>query len=121
MKANLLVERLELHAYHGWFPHEGEFGQAFTIDLSATVDIGRASATDHLSDALDYGALIAATRRLFTQTPHKLVETAIVFLGRGLLEEFPMIQDIFVRVRKVKPPIPERMSAAGIEMLLTRD
>jgi 7,8-dihydroneopterin aldolase/epimerase/oxygenase len=121
MKANLLIEQLELHAYHGWYPHEGEFGQAFTIDLSLGVDIRRAAETDELEYAVDYAALVAATRRLFADERHKLVESAAVALGRGLLAQFPALTDVFVRVRKTKPPIPERLAAAGVEVHLTRD
>jgi 7,8-dihydroneopterin aldolase/epimerase/oxygenase len=121
MKAKLLIEQLELHAYHGWYPHEGQFGQAFTIDLALSVDISRAAESDELDDAVDYAALVATTRRLFADERHKLVESAAVALGRGLLIDFPVVQDVHVRVRKTKPPIPERLTAAGVEVYLTRD
>jgi dihydroneopterin aldolase len=120
MKAILLIEKLELHAYHGWYPHEGEFGQGFTIDLSLGVDISAAAATDELEHAVDYAAVVATTRRLFADERHKLVESAAVALGRGLLLDFPRLEHVMVRVRKTKPPIPERLAAAGIEVVLTR-
>jgi dihydroneopterin aldolase len=49
-----------------------------------------------------------------------LVESAAVALGRGLLLDFPRLEHVMVRVRKTKPPIPERLAAAGIEVVLTR-
>lgn len=116
----ILVEALELHAYHGWYPHEGEFGQPFSIDLQMTADIGTEADSDRLGAALDYAAVVATTRRLFVDTRHKLIEAAAVALGRGLLAEFPKIETIFVRVRKLKPPIPERLVAVGVEVTLTR-
>lgn len=121
MKAKLLIERLELHAYHGWYPHEGEFGQSFTLDLTFGVDIAKTAATDELEHAVDYAALVVTTRKLFADERHKLVESAAVALGRGLLLAFPALEDVFLRVRKTKPPIPERLTAAGVEVFLTRD
>ncbi|HWG03520.1 MAG TPA: dihydroneopterin aldolase [Beijerinckiaceae bacterium] len=118
--ANLLIEALELHAYHGWYPHEGEFGQPFSIDLEIAADISAEASSDRLGAALDYAAVVASTRRLFVETRHKLIEAAAVALGNGLLTEFPKIERIVVRVRKLKPPIPERLAAVGVEVTLTR-
>jgi dihydroneopterin aldolase len=121
MKAKVLIERLELHAYHGWHPHEGEFGQPYLIDVQLLTDVGRAADSDHLSDAMDYGVIVETTKRIFTERRHKLVESAGVELARGLMARFPEADEVFVRVLKLKPPIPERIAAAGVELRLTRE
>ena len=121
MKAKVLIERLELHAYHGWHPHEGEFGQPYSIDVELLTDVGAAASSDHLSDALDYDAIVATTKSIFTGRRHKLVESAGVELARGLMARFPAVDEALVRVRKLTPPIPERIGAVGIELRLTRD
>lgn len=120
IKGKVLIDRLELHAYHGWHKHEGEFGQPYTINLELVTDVARAAATDHLVDALDYGAIVATTKRIFTEKRHKLVESAAVELARGLLAEFAAVDEVFVHVMKLKPPIPERIAAAGVSLRLTR-
>ena len=122
MKLNgkVLVEKLELHAYHGWHKHEGEFGQPYMIDIEMSVDLSHVSATDHLQDAVDYGSVVAATKRIFTSKQHKLVESAAVELARGLLQEFQALDEVFVRVMKTKPPIPERIAAAGVSLTMAR-
>lgn len=120
IRGRVIIEQLELHAYHGWHPHESEFGQPYTIDLELLTDLTRAAGTDHLSDALDYGAIVSTTRRIFTSKRHKLVESAGVELARGLLAEFPEVDEVFVRLLKLKPPIPERIAAAGVELRLSR-
>lgn len=121
MKAKVLIERLELHAYHGWHPHEGEFGQPYSIDVELLTDVGAAASSDHLSDALDYDAIVTTTKSIFTGRRHKLVESAGVELARGLMAHFPAVDEALVRVRKLTPPIPERIGAVGIELRLTRD
>jgi dihydroneopterin aldolase len=121
MIAKVLIEALELHAYHGWHRHEGEFGQAFLVDLELETDISRAAATDELGDALDYARLVSTVRRLFVDTRYKLVETAAATLAKGILSEFPTVLSVDLRVRKLKPPIPERLVAVGIHLRLDRD
>ena len=116
----VLIHDLELHAYHGWHKHEGEFGQPYLIHLELETDLSRAAGTDHLVDALDYGDIVATTKRIFTEKRHKLVESAAVELARGLLARFTPLDAVFVRVMKLKPPIPERIAAAGVELRLTR-
>jgi dihydroneopterin aldolase len=120
IKGKVVISQLELHAYHGWHPHEGEFGQPYTIDLELLTDLTLPAGSDHLSDALDYGIIVATTRRIFTEKRHKLVESAGVELAKGLLVQFPEVDEVFVRVLKLKPPIPERIAAAGVELRLTR-
>lgn len=121
MIAKVLIEALELHAYHGWHRHEGEFGQAFLVDLELETDISRAAATDELGDTLDYARLVSTVRRLFVDTRYKLVETAAATLAKGILAEFPTVLSVDLRVRKLKPPIPERLVAVGIHLRLDRD
>jgi dihydroneopterin aldolase len=121
MIAKVLIEALELHAYHGWHRHEGEFGQAFLVDLELETDISRAAATDELGDTLDYARLVSTVRRLFVDTRYKLVETAAATLAKGILAEFPTVLAVDLRVRKLKPPIPERLVAVGIHLHLARD
>ena len=120
MIGKILIEALELHAYHGWHRHEGEFGQPFLLDLELETDIARAAATDELADALDYALIVATMRRLFVDTRYKLVEAAAASLAQGLLAQFPSVTLVDLRVRKLKPPIPERLSAVGVDLRLAR-
>lgn len=120
LAGKVIIHDLELHAYHGWHKHEGEFGQPYLIHLELETDLARAAGTDHLVDALDYGDIVATTKEIFTTRRHKLVESAAVELARGLLARFSPVEAVFVRVMKLKPPIPERIAAAGVELRLTR-
>jgi dihydroneopterin aldolase len=121
MIGKILIEALELHAYHGWHRHEGEFGQPFLLDVELETDIARAAATDELGDALDYALIVSTMRSLFVDTRYKLVEAAAASLAQGLLAQFPAVTLVDLRVRKLKPPIPERLSAVGIHLRLSRN
>lgn len=119
--AKILVEQLDIHAYHGWHAHEGEFGQSFLIDLEFEADIAAAASSDELGAAIDYGKVVAETRKLFVERRYKLLEAAASALADDLLRAFPSMLSIFVRVRKVNPPIPERLNAVGVELRKVRD
>jgi len=121
MMAKVLVHELDVHAYHGWHAHEGEFGQPFIVDIELEVDIEKAARSDELQHALDYAKVVAETRKLFVERRYKLVEAAAAALADDLLRVFKQAQSVFVRVRKSKPPIPERLSAVGVELRVTRN
>lgn len=121
LQAKVIVEQLDIHAYHGWHAHEGEFGQSFLVDLEFETDIADAAETDELRHAIDYGKVVAETRKLFVERRYKLLEAAANALADDLLRTFPAMKSIFVRVRKVKPPIPERLNAVGVELRKARD
>lgn len=116
----ILIEQLEVHAYHGWHAHEEEFGQPFTVDLELEADISREADSDDLQHALDYAAIVRVTRKLFVEKRYKLVEAAAASLARGLLSQFPRVRAVEIRVRKLKPPIPERIDAVGVKLRMER-
>lgn len=121
LPGKVIIEQLELHAYHGWHKHEKEFGQAFAVDIEFDVDMAIEAASDLLHDALNYDAIVAAVRKLFVEAHYKLVEAAAAALARGLLDEFPRVDAVHLRIRKLKPPIPERIGAVGVDLRMTRD
>jgi dihydroneopterin aldolase len=120
LPAKIRIASLELHGFHGWHRHEGEFGQHFLVDVEMTTDIEAAASSDQLADAIDYGAAIASTRRLFGAKRYHLLEAVAVAVARGLLEEFEQVDSVRVCVKKLAPPIPERLAFAGVEVTLTR-
>ncbi|HEV2575218.1 MAG TPA: dihydroneopterin aldolase [Beijerinckiaceae bacterium] len=121
LPGKVIIEQLELHAYHGWHKHEKEFGQAFAIDIEFEVDMAIEAASDQLQDALDYDAIVNTVRRLFVESHYKLVEAAAAALAGGLLDQFARVDAVHLRIRKLKPPIPERIGAVGVDLRMTRD
>ena len=70
---------------------------------------------------LDNPNLIETGQVIRVAPPGALVESAGVELARGLMARFTAVDEVLVRVRKLTPPIPERIGAVGIELRLTRD
>ncbi|WP_158815042.1 dihydroneopterin aldolase [Methylocapsa sp. S129] len=119
-RGKVLIERLELRAFHGCFPHERQYGQMFEIDLDLTADLSEAAASDNLSAAIDYGEVVAVTQKAFCGAPRHLVEAAAFDIARALLETFARIESVAVRVIKLAPPIPAKLRGAGVEIEVKR-
>ncbi len=68
----ILIEKLDIYAYHGFFSEEERLGQRFVIDLVLDVDLRAAAASDRLTDTVDYGravAIVAAEEELYEVLP----------------------------------------------------
>ena len=116
--AELNIEGLEFHAYHGWHQHEEEFGQPFRLDIKVGVDISTCVQGDALDKTIDYAAIVSTSRELFVNARYKLLETAALMLADGLLKAYPAALWVDLRVRKLSPPIAERLLSVGIHLRL---
>ena len=119
-RGKIFVAGLRLHAFHGHFAHERKYGQIFEIDLDLDVDLGEAAAGDDLKATVDYGKVVAATRQVFCGEPRKLLEAAALDVARALLDKFPRLESVVVRVGKIAPPIAAALRAAGVEIEVKR-
>jgi 7,8-dihydroneopterin aldolase/epimerase/oxygenase len=119
-RGKVFIDGLELRAFHGCFAHERQYGQLFEIDLDLTADLSEAAASDDLAKAIDYGKVVAVTRKIFCGAPRHLVEAAAFDIARALLEAFPRLQAVSVKVGKLAPPIPAKLRGAGVEIEVQR-
>jgi 7,8-dihydroneopterin aldolase/epimerase/oxygenase len=119
-RGKVFVEGLRLHAFHGHFDFERRDGQMFLIDLDLTLDVSAAATSDMLKATVDYGAVVETTRRVFCGPPHKLVEAAAYDIASVLLETFPSVESVVVRVGKIAPPIAAPLGSAGVDIEVAR-
>jgi dihydroneopterin aldolase len=92
----------------------------FEIGLDLVVELAAAAAGDDLKATVDYGKVVATARQVFCGEPRVLVEAAAFDIARALLEKFPRIESVVVRVGKVAPPIAENLRAIGVEIEVKR-
>jgi 7,8-dihydroneopterin aldolase/epimerase/oxygenase len=119
-RGKVFIEGLQLHAFHGHFPHEREHGQMFEIDLEFVLDLNAAAAGDALAATVDYGEAATITRRVFCGPPRRLVEAAALDVARALIAAFARLDAVVVRVAKLAPPIAAPLRAAGVEIEVHR-
>jgi dihydroneopterin aldolase len=103
---------LEIFGYHGVNEHEKTDGQPFLYDVE--LDVGDAGASDRIEDAVDYREVAAVVRELSEARRFDLLEALAAAVADALLERFPQVAEVSVRVRKTQLRLPVEWSAATV-------
>lgn len=117
----IYINKMEFYGYHGVFPEETKLGQRFIVDLAVSLDLTSAGKTDRLEYSVDYSALYRVCKAIVEGQPAKLVETVAERIAGNILQEFPSIFEVTVKVMKPDPPIPGHYQSVGIEITRGRD
>ena len=102
------LESLVVFGHHGYLEEERQLGQRFLVDLWADVDEDAAS-SDDIDETVDYRHLAALVREVFAGPERLLLERLAGAVADGILERFPKVERVRVRVRKpdvvLDPPV----------------
>jgi dihydroneopterin aldolase len=102
------LQSLVLFGHHGYLEEERRLGQRFLVDLWADVD-DEAASSDDIDETVDYRYLAALVREVFAGPERLLLEGLAGTVADGVLERFPMVKRVRVRVRKpdvvLDPPV----------------
>lgn len=100
----LSVSEIDVFGFHGCFPEEREKGNRFRIDLEMEGALEGAIETDQLEDSIDYTKVVEAVRDVNERKRFRLIESFAGAIADELLQRFPKINRLTVRVRKLAPP-----------------
>ena len=114
------MNRMEFYGYHGVFPEENRLGQRFIVDLAVSLDLKKAGETDNLEYSVNYGELFQVCQRIVEGNPYKLVEAVAENIAGAILNEFPLITDVKVKMIKPDPPIPGHYQSVAVEITRRR-
>lgn len=101
----IIIENLEVYAYHGVFPEEREKGQYFYVDATLYLDARKAGKTDDLSYSINYGEVCHFINDFMRQYTFSLIEAVTEKLAESILLAFPLIQYLDLRVKKPQAPV----------------
>jgi dihydroneopterin aldolase len=79
--------------------------QPFDVDLILRGDLSAAAATDDLADTVDYSAVFTLVGEVVEGRSYRLIEALAGAIANAVLAAHP-IDDVEVRVRKPKAPLP---------------
>jgi len=100
----ILLEGMEFFAYHGHYEEEQVIGTKFIVDLELVFDTTLAENSDRLNDTLNYQEIYRVVKREMEQPSHLLERVAKRILD-AVLESFPDITNLEVKIAKVNPPL----------------
>jgi len=99
---------LAVFGRHGYLEEERRLGQRFLVDLWVEVR-GPATDTDRIEDTVDYRRLAELVRDVFAGPERYLLEGLAGAVADGVVERFPTVERVRVRVRKpdvvLDPPV----------------
>ncbi|MFB6469350.1 dihydroneopterin aldolase [Cytobacillus sp. Hz8] len=116
----IYVNRMQFYGYHGVFPEETRLGQRFIIDLMVEVDLRKAGENDLLADSVNYGDLYQLSQDIVEGKPFKLIEAVAEKISSVVLERYPSVYAVTVKVTKPDPPIPGHYDSVAIEITRSR-
>jgi 7,8-dihydroneopterin aldolase/epimerase/oxygenase len=107
------------YAYHGVFKDEQTLGGRFEIDIDLYCDFSTAAHTDTLEQTVDYEKVYSVMRDLVQGKKYYLIESLAYKIADGILDRFPLVEKVGVRVRKNNPPVKGVIDS--VEAEVTRD
>ena len=120
MTDRILLASMAFDGRHGVSDEERSRLQPFEVDVELGLDLAPAGRTDDLARTVDYGAVFAVVRSIVETSSHLLLESIADSIAAAVLHGFPAVDEVVVRVRKMRPPIHGRLAWAGVEIRRAR-
>lgn len=99
------IDNLEVYAYHGVYPEEKEKGQRFYVNAVLFLDVRPAGISDELALSVDYGAVCHKITEWMKEKKYDLLETVAEEIASRLLNEFSLLREVSLEIRKPEAPI----------------
>ena len=117
----IYLNGLQFYGYHGALKEENTLGQTFTVDLVLELDLKEAGTNDDLDATVHYGHVYEAVKAVVEGEPLKLIEAVAERVSEKVLQAFPLIHQLTVKVIKPNPPIPGHYESVAVEMTRGRE
>lgn len=99
------IDNLEVYAYHGVYPEEKEKGQRFYVNATLFLNLRPAGISDELALSVDYGAVCHKITEWMKEKKYDLLETVAEEVSLRLLNEFSLVREVSLEIRKPEAPI----------------
>ena len=114
-QSSIQLHDLRFYAYHGVMEQERRVGGEYLVSLSVEADLSGAVASDAVADTVNYAALYEVVAHEMAQ-PSQLLEHVAGRIGRRVLEAFPLVDAVSIRITKCNPPMGSDCKGASVEL-----
>jgi len=104
---------------HGASDEERAEPQPLEVDLALRLDLSRPATTDQLADTINYSTLFDLAREVVEERSFHLLEALAGAIANAVLAAHP-VDDVEVRVRKPKAPLPGAFETVEVRIRRTR-
>ncbi len=116
----IIIEELEIYAYHGVANEEKEIGQMFIVSVQATIDLEKAARSDDLTCAVNYSEVCNDINDVLTARKYNLIESATAAIIDRVLSKYKEVQSVKVVIKKPWAPLGRHLKYVAVEMERTR-
>ena len=119
LTGRVFVKNIRLHAFHGVMQQERITGNDYLVSVSADCPLAAAAESDSVDDTLNYAHIYNIVKEEMALQSN-LVEHVAGRIGRRVLAEFPLADNVRVEVVKLNPPMGAACDGAGVELMVCR-
>jgi dihydroneopterin aldolase len=103
---------------HGMYEEEKILGNTFIVDLHVDFTPTH-SIVHHIEDTIDYVTIYELVKaRMAKATP--LLETVVTELAQQILDQFPIVTTVFIKITKKQVAIPHLQGNMAVSILKNR-
>ena len=106
---------MKFHAYHGCLDFEKRDGNTFLVNLILELNTEKAEISDKLEDTLNYQEVYDVVKHEM-EIPSNLIEHAARRIFDALIENFPQILHLNLRLSKLNPPLGGDVESVSVVM-----
>jgi 7,8-dihydroneopterin aldolase/epimerase/oxygenase len=108
----ILLTDLLFHAYHGVYAEEQKLGGSFKVNIEINCQTNYGKITN-LDQSINYVKVYQLVSQRMT-IPTPLLEELVMDVADSILENFPLAEDVLVKVEKCHPPIEGIQGSVGV-------
>lgn len=112
----IIIEKLEVYAYHGVYPDERREGQTFLVSAVLYTDMQRAGREDKLDYSTDYGEVCRFIDRWMKEKTYYTLEAVAVNLAEDILLKYGLIYSVELEIYKPEAPIPLPFGCVSVKI-----
>jgi dihydroneopterin aldolase len=120
MSDRITLRGMQFTGRHGVSDDERAASQPFEVDLVLRLDLSRPAMTDDLADTIDYASLFDLAGGIVRDRSFRLLEALAAAIADAVLAGHP-VDDVEVRVRKPKAPLPGAFETVEVRIRRRRD
>ena len=118
--AKIKINNMMLYGFHGIYEYEREQGQKFYIDVEMETANDDACGSDNLDDAVDSARVYDLVKDAVENKRFTLLMALGAHIGDRVLEKYPQIKAVTIRIRKPQVPTSGPMDNVEVEVTRTR-
>jgi 7,8-dihydroneopterin aldolase/epimerase/oxygenase len=115
----IILENIDLYAFHGHIPEEQKIGSNFRVNLSIEADIEKAGRSDQLKDTFDYRQAYQIIKEEM-EIKSSLLEHVAERIVNRLFHASEKVKTVKIRISKLNPPFGGNVKAVAVELKRNR-